>query len=512
MTLDATTDTLHADGYHMTAAVEVTPVGLSCRVVTDHDFEIGDDKPGRPRRAENVMVWVNGRLIGQLYDHGKLTGVSYTYGGYRSTSQMTVPRSALPVAGGPVTVLLGVWPQSAAKAAIARFTFAVDTPPQPLAAMDGIIVRSAFHSTTTCFGPDTFAILADAGINTLTFGGFNNPADQPAWDTYEKWRLAWEAIVGTPATAARTAGFHLLLTGDDLFRSHAERQWLDTSPFAEQAVTYVATRLAEIGVLGLDVQDEISGDPLDPLVVKFVGWWRAANGSRLGWPMIGLAVPPLPFEDAYGDYRSRFGDKLEWRDYAEDGRSVWQWWNAVKRMAVLSAGKPTLHLMSICGPNYLKRAPTESGDYLPGVDELYHAGVQPGEVVAAPWLSLAAGACGVRAYALDTFWYDSRRQPPGGGPQTGSRPGDVRWPALRATFRAVAAREALLLGPPAPYVEVGDWVFGFRDGLTWAVNVGADAAVPPLAGAFGVVLTSTGEEGYAGGLVPTGGVVLTGGL
>jgi hypothetical protein len=433
-------------------------------------------------RAENLMVWIDGVLVTQVYGGN----VNVVYDDTQRTSYYTYWFT--PDTSRRNQVHITIWPRSSPTfPAIAEITF--DPVPPP-------IIRSAFHGTVDCFGPNTLDILTAANFNCITNGAFINPADNPTWGTFERWRDAWEGyIYSRVVLAAKNAGLMCLLTGDDFFRSPAERNWLLTSPWAKNAVQHTAKRLGEAGcVIGLELIDEFNAPLDDPATVTFLEWWREVCDIPVAFPYHALAQSK-PWE-AEGDYLSRFGTLLEWRDYSITGQSVWQWWNLIQREATNTAGKRWLSLVSCCGDFYRHPEP------------VLRPGIPPEAVLASAWLALAAGASGLRYYALDTWWVAERANAqPGQECQTGAAPRDVRWEALVQAFTSIADRENLLSQTPSPPAYAFPWVIGQRGTLRWAVNVSSGSEQTPFGG---VLLTPSGTSSVvAGASVPTGGVVLS---
>jgi len=97
-----------------------------------------------------------------------------------------------------------------------------------------------------------------AGINTLSFGMYLNP-----WNTttpFATWQTSFEQAIGQKMDWAKTNGYHMLLTGDDIFRRIGGDAWYTLNwPSGQQAVQYATHRLAATGVgIGLEGIDEAS--------------------------------------------------------------------------------------------------------------------------------------------------------------------------------------------------------------------------------------------------------------
>ncbi len=97
-----------------------------------------------------------------------------------------------------------------------------------------------------------------AGVNSLSFGLYVNP-----WDTgadYSDWQTNYDATVGQKISWAQTNGFHLLLTGDDIFRRIGGDAWYTLNwPSGAQAVQHAVSAMAASGVgIGIEGIDEAS--------------------------------------------------------------------------------------------------------------------------------------------------------------------------------------------------------------------------------------------------------------
>jgi hypothetical protein len=464
----------------------------------------------------NAVVWVDGREIthsypgGQAIPHG---GHSWVVDGNRYTA--TILRAITPVEPGPASVVVSLWETFETVNGL-YLTTTAQVPGEPTRpvmpdtpsgqTIGPRTVRTLFHCTPADVdGDGILGDLRSAGVSHLTIAVFNSPGDQPAWDTFDKWRGAWEYLVRPNLDWCAANGFRVLATGDGFMRNDAERQWLATSPFAEQAVRYVAAALRDSGICdGIEMVDEVWGDPAFFDVTPFVSWWRAEGGPPLAWPNqypVAWEVPEL------SDYSSRYGTDAEWRagrapPYA---LTVWQLWGAVRRSSRdVPAARPWLCLSGCTGPFYGKRV--AGGDYQPG-DLLHKGGMRAADVVAQVWMALAYGASGVRVYGYDwKLWRDHRANATVGTNelQTGARPGDARWPGVAAALSSVASREQLLLGTPYTPTTSGPWVFGRRGSLVWGVNT-SERDLPSPNGP-GVVVAPGGET--TSGLVPAGCVIL----
>jgi hypothetical protein len=107
----------------------------------------------------------------------------------------------------------------------------------------------------------TSALLTEvpqSGVNTLSFGMYLNP-----WNTttpFTTWQTNFEQAIGQKMDWAAANGYHMLLTGDDIFRRIGGDAWYTLNwPSGQQAVQYATHRLAATGVgIGLEGIDEAS--------------------------------------------------------------------------------------------------------------------------------------------------------------------------------------------------------------------------------------------------------------
>ena len=97
-----------------------------------------------------------------------------------------------------------------------------------------------------------------AGINTLGFGVYLNPRDVTT--AYDSWQASFNQSVLPNMQWAQANGFHLLLTGDDIFRNIGTDAWYTLNwPYGQQAVQYAVGQMAATGVgVGIEAIDEVS--------------------------------------------------------------------------------------------------------------------------------------------------------------------------------------------------------------------------------------------------------------
>jgi hypothetical protein len=469
------------------------------------------------RAAENVMVWADGRLAVQLTDYGTVPpyrGHKWTGSGTRY--DVTLNRGILPVEPGDAVFRAGVWTadrDARHPAAVVNLPgdpapFVLPTVPTGRATRPTI--RTLFNCPPSVAKADGLAQeLHAAGINVLTCGAFLNPADNATLDTFAKWQAAMNQVIQPQLDWAAANGFGVMATGDDFVRFAGERDWLTSSPWAEDAVRDCAARFAAAGCVGLEVADEVSPDvaPYQPAAGLLVEWWRAEGGGPVAWPVEARNLPPYAWEvPQWSDYSSRYWTDLEWAPGNPGGvKTLWQIASAIQRSALSLPAWHWVGLMGVTGVHYKKLA--AGGDYQDGADELHGGAYRPRDVVAQPWLQLAYGASGFRMYGYDFgLWRNQRADSPLGTPllQTGAKPGDERWNAIAVVMQSIASRDALLNATPYEPTTSGPWVFGRRGSLVWGVNT-AERPLPSPNGA-GTVVSDAGES--AGDVVPAGGVIL----
>lgn len=485
MFVDYLTKTVSTGPYLVT----VTPLPGAVRVSITYSF----DPAGNTLALSNVFVWADGVLAGQAWR----LPAEWTADG--RTAAWNIPVAAPPVTPGPADLVVSLWdqdPQSAKLIAAVKVAGSAGVMPVPCL-VPGKVVRSLFTLYPTDLRGDAGleAAVRAAGVNTLMVGAFKNPADTAGINTIEDWRALMDATAKPQYDAAAAlGGFHLLATGDDLFRTAAERGWHAVTPWAEAAVQEAAARMAAAGVIGVEMVDETAGGPDDDPAYRLVcGWLRSVPGCPpFAWPN----QAPILWEGSdLADYCSRFWSSVDYRNGRLDGgMTLPQVAGGIGRAAAgrppglaWPAGKPWLCEVSAAGVG---------------------GGVTAADVVAQVWLALAYGSAGVRVYAYD--WPEWVAQRAAGDPnaQQGTKPGDARWPGLAAAFNTVAAREVeLTAGHSYPAGFDGPWVRGRRGDLSWAVNI-LDTTCPSLTA--GTLLTPAGESAVAaGGVVPSGGVVLS---
>ena len=507
MTADLTAQTITIPPYTLSVSAGVTATHVTATLVCESPLADND-----PRAPDNLMVWVDGQLA-TVY-HAQTPQVARTRDGDAVTYAVSVPRDGLDLSP-EARLNLSLWTLDATRA-IGYFRLTLPVPPQPLPAVaPGLVIRTMFNLPPHEVTPEMVPALKAAGINALSGGVFNNPGDNPTTDTLEKFLTIMNTYRVRPALQfCRDHGFKYLGMADDFFRTENERAFINTSPWAADAVRATGELLEEFSdvVVGVEMFDEAPADPLsDPAYGLVVGWLRETTLTPLAWPN---QLPYAWESPAFADYASRFHSVGEWRQMNEDGPSLEQLAAGVARAAGAAAGTqpppagwPWLCLVSCAGPYYTKRA--EGGEYQPGLDELLQGGVRDTDIVAQVWLALAYGASGVRVYGYDwDLWANHRANDPVGTAeqQTGAKPGDARWPGVVAGLKSVEGREAAILSGFRPPERIGPFVYARRDAIAWAVNVSELPAT--LFPEGGRLVTPAGEVNFDGGEVPPGGVVI----
>ncbi len=97
-----------------------------------------------------------------------------------------------------------------------------------------------------------------AGINTLGFGVYLNPRNTTA--AFTDWKASFDQTVAQQMKWGKDNGFHLLLTGDDIFRNIGSDAWFTLNwQYGKPAVEYAMGALSATGVgIGIEAIDEAS--------------------------------------------------------------------------------------------------------------------------------------------------------------------------------------------------------------------------------------------------------------
>lgn len=486
-------------------AAAPSPQALAVTVTDATSFDSAAD----PRRIDNVMLWIDGRLVAQAYD----TPFPRTQVDAR-TVRYDVPLDlgVLAVDDGDHALVAGCFRADAGDIGYLSTPFTLAPAPVPAVAA-GRIPRAAFHASADLLRPDPglLAAYTGAGFNAVMGGVFRNPADNASVTTYDEW-AAWSlAWLKGNLDWCRANGLLYWGTGDDFLRSPAERAWLDSCPWAEQAAraTFALARDYPEFV-AVSMLDETPGVPSDlPEAAKLVAWCRAEAGPKLSWPNQ-RSTRTEPWEDpAVADFADRYYalGTSTWRDGLFKRGTNWQYALEIGRNASQTrTGVPLAFIVAATGPFYVKQV--AGGDYQAG-DTPKALGVTPEQAVLGVWLPLAYGASALRVYALDTFWADQRLNDPAGSEeQTGLKLGSPVADALGHALAAVGRYEGELLGGVRAARVFGPWVVGRRSGgFEFWLNASDAGQECPVQSAR-ELLTPTGPAAYQGGVVGPGCVVI----
>jgi hypothetical protein len=464
------------------------------------------------------MVWVDGGLAVQKFDGPTFGGHEWLQVG--NSYRVKLHPLVFNPKPGTLEVTVSMWASGNLEG-----TYAETTATKPAgggssmdynpAIVDHVqtprIIRTMFGLTPTDVVNDGIAsLLHGIGVTHLTISVFNSPADNPGWSTFELWEAAWNQLAKPHLDWCVANGFRIVATGDAFFRTEAERNWLHTSSFAEQAVRHVAAYLALIGICdGIEMVDEVGPDPAAYDPYDFIMWWRDEGGPSLAWPHQNAEQWEVP---ELSDRTSRYTTSQVWRHGRPPpyGATVWENAKAIEHTYTSGVGIPVVRpwwcLVGCNGPYYQKLVP--GGEYQHGLDDLLNGGAKAQDVLAQAWIALAYGANGLRVYNYDwALWRNQRLDAVPGielpdGLQTGAKPGDDRWAGVVAMMTSIASREvALTTGIVFAAQQDEYWVYGRRGGMTWAVNISERTMVAPE----GTVVSLTGEA--VGSSVPSGCVI-----
>jgi len=398
-------------------------------------------------------------------------------------------------------------------------TRAVVDPPHgfPHFSRDGQILttydlnRSLFVRTLFNLGPDFDQTpgmdkqVKGAGINALTSGFYQNPADGGHQPSFDAWKTGWDPWWSRTVQQAKKYDLGLVLTGDDIARTANELHDSVTNPWAPDAIQYAFSKARDSKqVICVEMVDEISflwggtPKPTDGRWQKqqppvpddaFSKLMRIINGvpnrPPLSWPIGGVSGSDVAHnwmgDPAFADYTSHYWDVLDWRKAFPDHASLPQTRIAmdhavVDRLPQVQRATPALLLVSLCSQMYRKPKP---GEFTPDEYRLQNGSVPPALVSAEIMYAATMGMAGVRAYALDTWWNDERQKAhPGDECQVGSSPvgaGSDRWQAMSSAFNLIKRIEPYLLQAQMHAIDLGPSIvtgarLGKESRLLMAVN------------------------------------------
>ena len=338
--------------------------------------------------------------------------------------------------------------------------------------------------------------LAASGINTITTGLYDNPADSGSPD-YATWVNGWSGYWNSIEASAQRLGVSLLLTGDDMAREPYQLINSISNPWSADAIR------ASLGwardskrVIGIEMVDEVNamwGDTPKPTDGRWqsLGVPDSAFTSLMSiinsvpgrplitWPVIsgsdGSTVANWMGDPAYADYTSDYWALMDWPAYPT-GASLNGFRNSMDpavfgRLPYVQQNRPTLLLGTMCGPFYTKHV--SGSQYQPGRDIPQMPPVPATAVAAQIMYAAEVGAAGIRMYMFDSQDAKHQRSSAPIGTidlQTGADPftvGTDRWAAMSAAFNLISQLEPYLLRTPANGLNLGpQFVTAARKGPT----------------------------------------------
>jgi hypothetical protein len=351
--------------------------------------------------------------------------------------------------------------------------------------------------------------LATSGINTITTGLYDNPADSGSPD-YSTWLNGWSGYWTNIEASAQRLGVSLLLTGDDVAREPYQLLNSIMNPWSADAIrTTLGWARDSKRVIAIEMVDEVNamwGDTPQPTdgrwqrlgvpdsafssLMKIINsvpgrpliTWPVISGSNTGAVANWMGAP------AYADYTSDYWALTDWPAYPT-GASLNGFRNSMDpavlgRLAYVQQNRPTLLLGTLCGSFYTKHV--SGSQYQPGRD-IPQAPPVPATAVAAQIMYAAeVGAAGIRMYMFDS--QDAKHQrssaPIGTSDlQTGADPfsvGTDRWAAMSAAFNLISQLEPYLLRTPINGINLGpQFVSAARKGPTTTLFMATNFSEAP---------------------------------
>ena len=355
-----------------------------------------------------------------------------------------------------------------------------------------LFVRSLFFLTDDEMNstPGLPQHVRNAGINAISTGFFNNPADNQQPDL-ASWQRSFDEIWNRKVSDAARYNMSLMLIGDDIARTPAELSFVTSSSWGSNALRHALTRARDSRVaVALDMVDEVSfvwgntPKPTDGRWTRYspsipdsafttlMGIMNSVTGRTLvSWPIGGtsgeLDVRNWLADPAFSGYSSSFFTYMDWRRGYPTASTIVQDRMAMQRVTadrfhLLQPNKPLLVQNSISGPFYTKL--TNNSQYTPGVDIQQEPPNGVRAVAAQAMYAAVVGAAGIRSYGYDwTIWKQDRLRSPIGSTdqQTGSDPfsvGTDRWHSFGAAYSLIGKLERHLLQQRASSPELGGHV------------------------------------------------------
>ena len=523
------TNTIILPDYAITATAAPDGDRLTVHYTVDFQgFDAVTNGVRNPKDLENIMIWVDGEFACQLFDNMNpntwLVPKGHTWvqnnSGRHREGTVSINLRALNTLEGPGRVTLSFWdsgfiesPFSTSPGGICYIDLDCNVPRLPVKAVrPGTILRCLFQSSPgNLTAADRLAVKA-AGFNAFEQQLFHNPRN--ASTTLAQAQAQWQQLVGDRIQTAKDLGMLIVGCGDDFARDQSAYNWTRDTLWAEEYIAWVSQRCKDYGnVACCEVQDEVwVGAINDPVFQKVRRAWTSVPGYvPMGWPALAMAGNAPLEVPGWADYVTRYCDPgvTVWRTghaYLHTYRSMADFLRV--KTVDIAYHKFAVGINGSCtGPYYDKMVP--GGNYQPG-DHLKALGNTPRMIVTQAALTLCHRSTMFRVYAWDGPWANQRANGTlGSEQQTGSQPGDVRWAGVTAACRMIAEYESALLGPSYPPAHVGPFVFGYRDGLTIAVNVSeTEENLAAVAGVAKLWTEAGGVPFAPGDLVPPGGVVV----
>lgn len=330
------------------------------------------------------------------------------------------------------------------------------------------------------------ALVAAAGINTLTTGFYQNPADGGLSGlSYSQWLTGEQAILSKIINQAKKYNMSLLLTGDDIARTAKELNNTLTNPWAPQALqaalSMVGASKRVIGVDMVDETDSVWGDnpfPTDSrwaargipdnAFAKLMSIINAApNHPNISWPTSGgssnTSVKNWLGNSTMSNYASLYWAASNWEStdlgFSAGNEYLLQSRKISNDLAQLSPTVPKLMLNSVAGQFYWKTSTNST--YTPGQDVLINQAQSPNVVAMNIFNAAVMGMAGVREYAYDGYVWSSSRS--SGAlysiQQTGANPftiGTDRWQAMATANNLIHRIEPQLFQAQMSTPDLGD--------------------------------------------------------
>ena len=373
-----------------------------------------------------------------------------------------------------------------------------------------IFVRSVFGlSSDEINGTPGLGLRAQqAGINALTEGFYQNPADNPQ-PSLTAWQNSFQSSFNAKALTASQNNMSLYLIGDDIARTAAEMNNSIAGPWSAAALQFAFKTLRDSKrVIAVDMVDEVNflwgptpkptgtpwatyspSIPSNAFTTLMTTINQVAGRPPVSWPVAGLSgstdVQNWLGDPTLSDFTSHYWTILDWRSAYPTGPSVPQYKSnmdtaVVNRLPFIQADKPAVVLGQLAGPFYTKRG--SGAEYVPGQDFLQDGGTSPVGVAASTLYAAAMGQAGIRVYHYDSSQWKYQRSASVAGQndlQTGSDPftvGTDRWLAMASAFNLIKRIEPHLLQPSLHSPELGPlFVSGAHQGpwsrLLLAVNM-----------------------------------------